>query len=104
MTEKLDTSQKIDALKHLFSSRGWRDVLRPALVAAIGSAQAEWLTGKRNTGNETVSDEGLKQRIIALRWLVEQERSANTLIQQLEQIEEMQKATVPAIEGGSPYA
>ena|SRR3990172_5744012 len=95
--------EKLDALKQVFISRGWIDVMKPALQAAIASAEEEWLTGARAVGREKVTDDMLRGQIIGLKWVLGQERAAKALVEQLEQIAQLQRETEPAKEGGSPY-
>jgi hypothetical protein len=99
----MTTQEKIDALKHTLTTRGWIDVIRPALIAAINTAEQQWLTGARPTAEANVTDEALKGRVIAFRWLLGQERQMAGLVAQLEAVEKLAAETEPAIEGGSPY-
>jgi hypothetical protein len=100
----MNQQERLDALKSMLMSRGWIDVVRPALLAAIAGAEEEWLSGTRGTGREKVTDDMLRGNIISLRWMLGWERTAAKLVDDLLKLEELRRQTEPAAEGGSPYA
>jgi hypothetical protein len=99
----MNTEEKVSALRHTLVSRGWIDVIKPALLAAMSGLQQEWLSGSRSTGREKVTDDMLRGNIISLQWMLGWERQADKLVKELETLQELQRETVPASEGGSPY-
>jgi hypothetical protein len=99
----MNTEEKVSALRHTLTSRGWIDVIKPALLAAMSGLQQEWLSGSRSTGREKVTDDMLRGNIISLQWMLGWERQADKLVKELETLQELQRETVPASEGGSPY-
>ena len=100
----MNTEDKIGALKSTLGSRGWVDVIKPALLAAINGSQQEWLSGARGQGREKISDDMLRGNIISMQWMLGWERQAEKLVKELETLEDMRRQTEPASEGGSPYA
>ena len=99
----MNTEEKVSALRHTLTSRGWVDVIKPALIATIAGAEQEWLSGTRGTGREKVTDEMLRQTIMDMRWMLAWERQADKLVKELETLEALRRETEPAAEGGSPY-
>jgi hypothetical protein len=99
----MTAQEKVEALQVTLNSAGWLNVIRPALNGAINGATQMWLNGSRVKGDEQLTDEGLKQRIVALRWVQGWEVSYAKLVDQLEQVNEHLAQTEPAREGGSPY-
>ena len=78
------------------------DIIRPALLAAIATAREAWETGSRPENDKT-SDENLKGRITALRWVLEWERRRETLLDDLQTAEQLARQTEPGKQGGNPY-
>lgn len=99
----MTTTEKVEALQGTLNSAGWQKIIKPALEGAIGGATQMWLNGVRAKGDEQLTDEGIKQRIVALKWVQGWEGTYVKLVEQLEQMNELAVQTEPAKEGGSPY-
>lgn len=100
----MTTEERLEALQHTFMTRGWKEVLYPALELAAEATTNELVTGARAKGRERMTDDMLRGQIIAMRWMLGQVTNAKTLLEQLEQVDKVRQETEPASEGGSPYA
>lgn len=103
MNDELGVSEKADALAHTIGSAGWQKVIKPALSGAIAVATEQWLSGERNKGEEHLTDNELKQRVMALKWVASWERTYKSLAEQVDAMNRVAEGTKPATEGGSPY-
>lgn len=99
----MTTAEKVEALHSTLNSAGWQQVIKPALAGAIGGATQMWSSGVRVKGDEQLTDEGLKQRVVALKWVQDWEKTYVKLVEQLDQMNDIVEQTEPAKEGGSPY-
>jgi len=81
---KLTLQEKAQALSVTVTSRGWIDVIAPALDQQIEDCIDDWKTGKSAEG---LSDEQLKQRVLALEWLKGWTRTAESLANQAHAVE-----------------
>ena len=102
----MTTGERIDALNSMFSSRGWIDVVEPALVLMIEQYTLQLITSTRPKGKDgdpVLSDEALKNRILAFQWVQDWKKIKATLVEQVEAAQAMKDRTPPVDEGGGPY-
>ena len=99
----LSPEEKREALRTLFSTRGWKEVLRPALEDVIDGTTKQWMGNMRIKGEENLPDEALKQRAAALTWVLSWERKYKELVNQLEELQKQREPAEPPAAGGSPY-
>lgn len=100
----MTSEEKLEALKSMLLSRGWKEVVKPALERVVSNAEMEWLSGTRGPGREKVTEDMLRQTIIDARWMLDWERRGAELVKQLDLADVLRGQTEPATEGGSPYA
>ena len=99
----MTAEEKIEALGVTFSTKGWQDVIAPALNMAIAASVHAWSSGQRVKGEEAVTDEGLKQRVVALKWMQAWEANRKLLVDQVEAVRQNAEATEPANDTRGPY-
>jgi hypothetical protein len=97
---KMTTAERAEALQNTLTTRGWVDVIKPTLQAAIANLVQQWKTGARPEGEANVSDNDLKQRIIALEWVLDWDNKLARIVEQLEQSNWF-KAQTEYVEGES---
>ncbi len=90
--------ERITALAGTLTSRGWLDIIIPALEAGITTADEQLMNGIRPKGQEKVSDDMLKGRILAFRWILGWKDRQKLLIEQLDAIERLRRET-DAVDG-----
>lgn len=95
--------ERLDFLNQMLKTRGWQEIVKPALLTAIQNNTDKWLSGSRAESEAGLTDESLKERIRALRWVLEWEKTKQALVDELQQMEELAMQTEPASEGGGPY-
>lgn len=103
MMEELSLERKAQLLGEMINSGGWIKVVKPALEKQVEVAVDMWSTGRRTKVDESVSDEGLKQRVAALKWMLSWEKSYKNAVEQLAQSQALAGATEPAEEGRALY-
>ena len=96
--------ERQEVLGVTFQTRGWQKVIMPSLLREVGVALDEWATGKRTKEDEGVSDEGLKQRVRTLKWMLAWVDNYKRTAAQMAAEKEVLDKTEPESEGGSPYA
>ena len=95
--------ERQEALGVTFQTKGWQEVIVPALAREIGTALDEWSTGRRTEEDKNVTDEGLKQRTRALKWMLAWPESYKRTAAQLSAEKKVVEDTEPESEGGTPY-
>jgi hypothetical protein len=101
--EKYGLAETVDMLAGTLGTAGWQKVIKPALLGAIAVATDQWSTGTRLKEDTNVSDEGLKQRVAALKWVLGWDKSYKLLAEQVDAMNQVAAQTEPATEGGTPY-
>ena len=99
----MTADERQEALGVTFQTKGWQEVIVPALASEIGVALEEWASGKRTKQDEGVTDEGLKQRVRALKWMLGWPENYKRTAEQLAAEKKVAEETEPPSEGGSPY-
>lgn len=93
----------VEALGSTLQSAGWLEILKPALKKEIDDVTDMWLTGKRLKSDPHVTDEGLKQRIVALKWMLSWEDNYKRTVERLVQDRQVAAQTEPAVDGRALY-
>lgn len=98
----MDGRARIEALSHTLHTAGWLEVMKPEAEKRIGRLMDELLGAPRGEDTKGLSDEGLKQQILALRWILGWEGICKQAMARLAELDQMEAATEPPSEGGSP--
>ena len=100
----MTSDEQLEALQHTLGTRGWLEIIEPAINAGITAAEEQWLSGRRPEGQSRVTDEMLKERVSTLRWMLRWRQKAKRLVQELELQEKLSRETEAATDSASPYA
>jgi len=95
--------EKVQALKYMLASDGWREVVEPALKISISGLENQWINGFRTKGQEGLTDEAIKGRIWSLVWMQSWPQRLDNLARMVEEELQAEQKTVDHGEGGSPY-
>lgn len=85
--------EKVNALRHMVHCMGWQKVFKPAVQAVLLSTTDNVMCGTREKGEELLTDEALKQRALALNWILSWEERYNELAEQIEIVHQVAAAT-----------
>lgn len=87
--------EKVNMLRGMVHHVGWQHIFKPAVRGLIDKTTAHVMTGTREKGEENISDEALKQRALALSWILSWETRYVELAQQLHIQNQIVAATEP---------
>jgi hypothetical protein len=94
---------RIEALSVTLRTKGWLEVMKPEAEKRIAKLVDQLLGAPRSPDTEGLSDEGLKQQVLALRWILGWENICEEAQKRLAQMDEIEARTEPPSTGGSPY-
>ncbi len=89
----LSREDKIEALRDMLARDGWREVVKPHLEAEVARLEQSWLNGTRRKGEEALTDEGIKQRVWTMAWILGWDRRLESLVNIQTQEDEMRAKT-----------
>lgn len=99
----MERTKEIELLRDLLGRDGWSRVVKPRLQGLMASLERHWLNNTRPKGSENLSDEGLKNRIYMIVWMLEWEDRLANLLELQATDDELTRIKIDEGEGGSPY-
>lgn len=89
----LPREEKVNMLRTMVFGAGWQRVLKPAIVSIITETTNQVMTGQRAKGEETLGDDALKQRVLALNWVLSWEQRYQEMAEQIHVTDQIVAAT-----------